>query len=242
MIRQTELSRRLLAIADLVSPGMRAADIGTDHAYVPVWLVQTGRSPEAIAMDVNEGPLQHARAAIRRAGLEKKIQVRLSDGLEKLAPGEADSIVIAGMGGALTIRILKDGADKLKEVKELILGPQSEVADVRRYLRRNGFRICREKMVLEDGKYYALIKAIPDSDMVLLQENEQTAEIQLREDLYGPCLLKDADPVLHSFLEKELRVREQIFEQLKNSLGASERAQEVAAQAQRIRQILNNWP
>ena len=293
MNRTIQMSQRLSTIAGMVTPGMRTADVGTDHAYVPVWLVQTGRVPQAIAMDINRGPLQHARETIRSAALEEKIQTRLSDGLQELGKEEADCIVIAGMGGALTIRILQDGRFTLAEgggtASELVLAPQSEIADVRRYLREHGWQIIAEEMVLEDGKYYPVMKvhwqadhantvrtdlgpgnvrADNDPDTVQadhepgtartdhdpdtptnlqaahgIEENGEQEQARQKdlEDLYGPCLLKERHPVLHSFLEKELRVREQILESLRSSAGAQQRKTQVMEEAGRIRGILENW-
>mgnify|MGYP000340951270 CR=1 FL=1 len=106
-----ELSKRLRAVAELVSPGYRVADIGTDHAYVPIWLVKEGKAPYALAMDVNEGPLQRADEHIREYGLENQIRTRRSDGLKELNPYEADSMIAAGMGGALIIQILEKSPD-----------------------------------------------------------------------------------------------------------------------------------
>ena len=103
------LSIRMQAVADLVSDGMRIADIGTDHGFVPIALVSAGRCPYAVAADVRRGPLSHAAENIRKYGLSEVIETRLSDGLEKIKPGEADSIIIAGMGGMLMIRILEEG-------------------------------------------------------------------------------------------------------------------------------------
>ena len=102
----TELSERLRAVADLVDDGMVVADIGTDHGYIPIALVQEGRCPRAVAMDINIGPLDRARAHIQAAELSEKIDTRRSDGMKELKAEEADCAIIAGMGGALTIKIL----------------------------------------------------------------------------------------------------------------------------------------
>ena len=102
-----QLSGRLQAIADLVTCRTVLADVGTDHAHLPVWLCETGKIKSAIAMDVRRGPLLRAEESIRLAGLEDRIRLRLSDGLEQLRAGEADSIVIAGMGGILIRTILQ---------------------------------------------------------------------------------------------------------------------------------------
>lgn len=173
-----QLSKRLAAVADMVTPGLVLADIGTDHAYIPIYLVEQQITPRAIAADVNRGPLARADAHIREHALEGKIETRLSDGLAAFSPGEAQSIVIAGMGGALTIRILENGmkedgkaglllARERRDLEErnpisqteLILQPQSEISLVRSWLEQKGWTIVREDMVFEDGKYYPMMKA-----------------------------------------------------------------------------------
>ena len=149
-----ELSRRLHAVAGKVTRGNRLADIGTDHGYIPIYLVSEGICPSAIAMDVNQGPLDRADAHIREYGLSDKIGTRLSNGLERLEASEADSIVIAGMGGALMTDILNGGMHVIESGKELILQPQSEIFKVRHFLHDNGYMIVDEQILKEEGKYY----------------------------------------------------------------------------------------
>ena len=104
-----QISKRLEAVADMVTSGCRIVDVGTDHGYIPIFLTEAGKITHAIAGDVNRGPLQKAVEHISQYGLEEQIETRLSDGLAAVQPGEADSIIIAGMGGPLTVRILKEG-------------------------------------------------------------------------------------------------------------------------------------
>lgn len=106
------LSVRMSALADMVTPGSRLADVGCDHGYIPIYLCRTGRIPSAIAMDIHEGPLERARQHIEECGLSDRIQTRLSDGLEKLGGDEADTVLIAGMGGCLMCRILIAGDER----------------------------------------------------------------------------------------------------------------------------------
>ena len=141
-------------MASMVTTGGILADIGTDHAYVPIALVQRQKIKGAIAMDINEGPLARAQEHIRAARLEEYIQTRLSDGAEALLPNEADSILIAGMGGELILHILTEGESVCSTAKELILQPQSEIHKVREYLRQHQYKIEDEDMVCEEGKYY----------------------------------------------------------------------------------------
>lgn len=156
-----ELSKRLLAVASLVTTGSIVADIGTDHAYIPLYLIQEKKAPGAIAMDVNEGPLLRAEEHVRDAGLTEQIRLRRSDGLEQLSPGECDCAVIAGMGGGLMIRILSAHPEITKSLKECILQPQSEIERVRSFLLEEGFVFLQEDMVLDDGKYYMMMKVRP---------------------------------------------------------------------------------
>ena len=135
-----ELSKRLKAVAGLVTEGASVADIGTDHGYVPIWLIQSGRAAKVIAMDVNEGPLERARGHIRSKRLENVIFTRKSDGLQALHVGEADTMIAAGMGGGLVIRILENSPEITADLKEFILQPQSEIHKVREYLNRHGYR------------------------------------------------------------------------------------------------------
>ena len=130
-----ELSIRLKTVAEAVTPGNRVADIGTDHGYVPIYLVKNNLSPGGIAMDVNKGPLEKAKEHIRAEKLSGKIATRLGNGLAPLEPGETDTVVIAGMGGDLICKILKAKPEFLIEGKELILQPQSEWFKVRQILK-----------------------------------------------------------------------------------------------------------
>lgn len=160
---RVRLSLRLQAVADFVEQGSRIADIGTDHGYVPIYLAQTGRAVSAIAMDVRRGPLERAAEHIREYGEREgqsfscPVKTRLSDGLKALEPGEADTVIIAGMGGELEIRILEEGRHVWDSVKHWILSPQSDLHKVRLYLEENGFVIMDETMVRDEGKYYTIM-------------------------------------------------------------------------------------
>lgn len=215
----TGLSKRLEAVAGLVSPGMRLADVGTDHGYVPIYLVQQGRIPSAIAMDIGKAPLERAKEHISREGLTDRIETRLSDGLLALDQGEADAVTVAGMGGGLVIHILADGEEIARGMKEFILQPQSEIRKVREYLRDNGYKIVQEEMVLEDGKYYPMMK-------VLHGEEEDLTEEELD---FGKFLLKEAHPTLKRYLEKERCTEKAILDNLngQKTQKAKERKEQV---------------
>ncbi len=224
-----ELSKRLCAVAELVENGSILADIGTDHGYIPLYLAESGRIPSAIAMDVNRGPLERAERNIRERGYADRISVRLSDGFAALAEGEAQSAVIAGMGGALMIRILRDGERIVRTLRECILQPQSEIEKVRAFLVREGFSFIREDMVEEDGKYYPMMKVRPPSDGaqgsgVLLSGDWTETEL-----CYGKLLLSQRHPVLRRYLEREIRLYEKIIGELeeKGSEHAADRRREL---------------
>ncbi len=155
-----KLTARLAAVASLVNPGGTVADIGTDHAYLPAFLVLEGRIQSAIACDVRKMPLENAAETLRRFGLSDKISLRLSDGLDAVLPGEADEIVIAGIGGTLMTEILSRAAWLKAAGKHLVLQPQTHSEDVRRFLCENGFRILCEKAAQEPGHVYGVISAV----------------------------------------------------------------------------------
>ena len=148
-----ELSKRLQAIADMVTTGSRTADVGCDHGFVSIYLYENKIAPKVYAMDLREGPLQRAREHIEAKGFSDYIETRLSDGVEALAAGEADTLICAGMGGRLMAEILSKGHEKAAMMKELILQPQSELRYFREFLRQNGFAIVKENMIKEDGKF-----------------------------------------------------------------------------------------
>ena len=147
-----------MTAAALVTQGYTLADVGTDHGYIPIYLLQQKKIPAAIAMDINEGPLERAKKHIALYGLQAYIQTRLSDGVAALKPGEVEAVLIAGMGGGLVMHILKDGEKVCQSAKELILQPQSEIEHVREFLREKGYTILAEDMVYEDGKFYPMMK------------------------------------------------------------------------------------
>ena len=122
-----ELSKRLYAVASLVTEGASVADIGTDHGYIPIYLMKEGIASKVIALDINKGPLERARLHIVGNGLKGQIETRLSDGLCKVMPGEVDTMIAAGMGGALVIKILTEGKKVVDSLTACILQPQSEI-------------------------------------------------------------------------------------------------------------------
>ena len=214
-----ELSKRLSAVAGEVTRGNVLADVGTDHGYIPIYLLEKGIVPRAIAMDVNQGPLDRAKEHMEEHGLEAVMETRLSNGLERLEAKEADSIVIAGMGGALMADILDRGQHVIGAGKELILQPQSEIFKVRHFLHEHGYRIEKEIILQEEGKYYFILKALPGE--------EHFPEEYLYE--HGEYLLKNKDALMLEYLKKEIDKYQAIWENLKekDSQAAMERRKQM---------------
>lgn len=215
------LSRRLQAVAALAEPGKTIADIGCDHGYVGIWLIQQGIFSKVIAMDVRSGPLETAGKNIALYGLEDAVELRLSDGLHMLELGEADSMICAGMGGALICRILENDLEKAKAMKQIILQPQSELFMVRRFLRKHGYIIVKEDMVKEDGKYYPMFRAVWRENQGGCQEDIPSKR-QAVFDEYGKLLLEGRHPVLHEWLLHEQAVTDGIISGLQHAGGAGQ--------------------
>lgn len=207
-----QLSKRLQAVADLITGEGVLADIGTDHGYIPIYLMQKGSIQKAIAADIGKGPLLRAKEHIEKYGLGGYIETRLSDGAKEIEPLEADIFVIAGMGGGLMQKILEQSKEVFLSAKEIILQPQSEQEVLRRYLIAEGYQILAEDMVKEDGKYYPMMR-------ISRQEQKQKNPYENAKDidfLYGAYLLEKRHPVLLDFLKRE----EQILKDLLTNLSA----------------------
>lgn len=233
MEKQFQLPKRLETIIERMPDSGCLADIGCDHAYVAIEAVRRGRAARALACDVRKGPLQQAAEHILCAGLAGKIETRLSDGLEQVAPGEADTVVVAGMGGPLMERILQG---RLGDFAHFVLSPQSEIPHFRRFLLAEGMQIDEETMLIDEGKYYVILNVSKRADAAVgsvpgasadqrhrieatvsenaLEATSSDAMYVTEEDfLYGGRLLRRLDPVLKSFLEKEKTRYEGILRQ-----------------------------
>ncbi|MDE5802655.1 MAG: class I SAM-dependent methyltransferase [Lachnospiraceae bacterium] len=251
-----ELSKRLQAIADMVTTGSRTADVGCDHGFVSIYLYENKIAPKVYAMDLREGPLQRAREHIEAKGFSDYIETRLSDGVEALAAGEADTLICAGMGGRLMAEILSKGHEKAAMMKELILQPQSELRYFREFLRQNGFAIVKENMIKEDGKFYPIIKAVYGGGRFGREMSSADGEsigetvsaeggsigkavsadglsgeaLQRIADSFGPCLLADRHPVLKEYLEMLWERDEKILESLESAGKQAARREELCGE------------
>lgn len=201
-----QLSERLQAVVNLITKGAKVADIGCDHAYLSIYMVEEKLASKVIAMDVNKGPLERAKENIKQYHFENQIETRLSDGLMALEPGEVDTLLIAGMGGALMQRILTGKREVLEQVKELVLQPQSEIREMRFFLEEIGFHIMKEDMVMDAGKYYVILKARREDNFPKIEK-----EVYYR---YGEYLLTNKHMILEKYLNKEYDTLKQICQKL----------------------------
>ena len=225
-----KLSNRLLAVASFVTNGNVLADVGTDHGYIPIYLMQEKRIPRAIAMDINAGPLQRAKEHIDLYGLNNYIETRLSDGVAALNPGEVDTVLVAGMGGGLVMHILEEGKEVCRQAKELILQPQSELERVRAYLWSNGYVILGEDIVLEDEKFYPMMRVVYRNEV-----DTENAE-NLLFCRYGKLLLEQKHAVLKEYLVREKSLYTGILGNLSQS-ASSDKTKERIREVEEVLQL-----
>ena len=201
------LGSRLQGIANYVLPNKVFADIGTDHAYLPIYLIKNGIVKKAIAGDYNQGPYGAAQKAVLNYNLAGKIEVRLGNGLTVLAEGEADIVAIAGMGGTTIVEILSAKLNLAQQVQRLILQPMNNAQGVRLWLSQNSFKIVAEDLVLDEGKLYEIIVA------------EKGIEAIVEEILYeiGPKLWEKKHSLLEQHLNKLLNKAKTSYKSLNHS-------------------------
>ena len=208
MKKRKRIPKRMLAIANLVDNSKVLADVGCDHAYISINLLEKGKVERIIASDLREGPLNIARDNIRLYGFEDRIETRLCAGLCGYEAGEVDTILISGMGGMLVKEILSESIDVVKMADTLILEPQSDLRVVRAYLKDIGFEIIDEDMLNEGGKYYQIIKAVKSKERI-----ENCDDLgAMAENEFGPILIKKKHPVLLEFLKKRKNHYERLLQ------------------------------
>jgi len=244
------LSKRLQCIAEQLLPGSRVADIGSDHALLPVYLLQRGIAVEAVAGELTAGPLAAAQRGVRDAGLQAKIQVRQGNGLAVIEAGEVDAITIAGMGGALIRDILEAGRlqGKLSFVRQLVLQPNIGEDAVRRWLREHGWQLAGERIVEEDGKIYEVLNAYSASGpavgdayaaerFAVLGDGRVSDERLLQ---MGPYLMLEGSPTWRKKWELELRKMERISQQMSASEleSARSRREALEREMEEIKEVL----
>lgn len=231
------LSKRLKKVASFVTDGAVVADIGSDHAQLPVYLVQEGIIHEAIAGDVNIGPLQAAKNQIEKYNLQNKIKAKLGNGLEVIEGEAVDTIVIAGMGGPLIAQILEDGKERLKSVSRLILQPNIAAEHIRKWLINEDWELKDEVILEEGGHIYEILVAEKGNPLAPYRE-ELHKEIWL-----GPFLLQKKCAIFKKKWSSELQQLEKINDQLSaikaSSNETNERKSEIEEKINWLREELN---
>lgn len=208
-----DIGRRLKMIASMVDKNSDCiADIGTDHGYIPVYLVKNGICEKAIASDINRGPLQKARVNIEIEGCEKKIECRLGEGLSTLKLHEADGIVIAGMGGNLIRDIIEDEEEIFKNLKFAVLQPAQNPEVLRKYVYESGYKIIDEDICIDDGIFYEAIKVRYDKEHIRVDSifyEVSNILIQKKHPLIGKYIdlkIEKYDKILNSISGESLSV------------------------------------
>ena len=199
------LRGRLKLIADMIPNCNTACDIGTDHAYIPIYLVATNVCKRVIATDIRKGPVLIAEDNVDRFDFGDCIETRLGDGLQCIQEGEAECIIIAGMGGALIRDILAEGLDKARRADTLILQPMNAIEALREWLYANGFYIYDEGLINEGEKIYNAIAARWDGC------SRETDKISC---YIGEKLVEKRDPLLPKYINKRLMQFETIISEL----------------------------
>ncbi|EGT5270794.1 class I SAM-dependent methyltransferase [Clostridioides difficile] len=206
-----KLTDRLLKIASLVSDGKKIADIGTDHGYIPVYLLKEGKVPFAVLADVNKGPLDNAHKEVIQNNLLDKVDLRLGSGIEILEIGEVEEVIIAGMGGILISELLEAKKEVAHNVEKLILQPMQAQEELRYYLLNNGYEILEEVLVREDFRIYEIIVAKYTGKNTII-EDEISYEVGIK-------LLENKDSLFNDFIEKKIKTYSSIVNKLEGKNG-----------------------
>lgn len=206
-----KLTDRLLKIASLVDKDKKIADIGTDHGYIPVYLLNQNKIQYAILGDVNKGPLENAKKEVNKNKLQDKVDLRLGSGIEILKENEVDEIIIAGMGGMLINDILKANEKVAKTTEKLILQPMQAPEELRMFLYQNGYKILDEHLVREEHRLYEII--------VCKYEGLTQQEVDPIYYEVGQKLIKNNDPLLKDFVENKIRINKNILKKLEGKEG-----------------------
>ncbi|MEW9049600.1 MAG: tRNA (adenine(22)-N(1))-methyltransferase TrmK [Neobacillus sp.] len=221
-----KLSLRLGAVAKYVPNGFKVADIGSDHAYLPCYLVKNNEVTFAIAGEVVAGPYQSAKKNVQAEGLEGIVSVRMGDGLEVIENDEVDCITIAGMGGTLITNILDAGKLKLGSVTRLVLQPNINAMAIRQWFMENGWQLIAEEILEEDGKIYEVLvgeKGTPEKPY-----DKEQIDMEL---LLGPCLKKQKNQAFIKKWNLEKKNWQRIYQQLE---GSAEPTAETLAKKQEL--------
>ena len=202
------LTPRLQQIADRIQPCACVADIGTDHAYLPVYLCMTGKAQRAIASDIRNGPIERAEATILRYDMQRQVKTRLGGGADTLKVGEADCVVIAGMGGLMIAEILKDNPEIFAQAGQILLQPMTAVFELRTYLFEHGYTILEETLAKEEEKLYHILSVTGK------REERHFTEEEL---YFGKTLMENKPEHFDAYIQKQRRKLTRMAEGLKQS-------------------------
>lgn len=227
---ELKLTPRLKRITELVQKNSRVADIGTDHGYIPIYLLQNNIATYVIASDVNEGPLETAKKNIEAYGYLHQAEIRLGSGLETLQPGEVDTVIIAGMGGILIGELLQAAPKITKEIQTFILQPMQAQQELRKYLATHGFTIKQDLLVKEDTKIYEIIVA---------EEGKQKVEEEIYYEV-GFYLKSNPRALAEEFLLAKMNAQKEIISSVEgqNSTVAVEKHRECIKKLAKLQEVL----
>lgn len=200
-----QFSNRIIAIAEEVKY-QSLADIGTDHAYIPIYCCNNKKMQKVIACDANKEPLERGKKNIEYYNLLDKIETRLCDGLTGISVGEVETVTIGGMGGLLIMDILEERIEVVKSLKELIIQPQQHIDRVRKYIHSINFKITKEKIIIEDNKFYNILTLEKGTDVKYTETDY----------ILGKLLIEEKNGVLKQFITIELNKIIKIKKQLSN--------------------------
>lgn len=210
------LSKRLQQVADTVRKSNIIADIGTDHAYIPIYLVKKGIAKGAVAADISVGSCKKAQLNINNNHLSNLINVRCGNGLEVIDNSEnIDTIIIAGMGGLMAISVLESNREIVNKAEQLVLQPQRDIDKVRKYIHSIGFKIINEYMLIDGDKFYNIIDAEKGT--------EEYSEIEY---LFGKCLIESKSVILKEYVEIELNKLLKVLKNMKDNGKENDKAYE----------------
>ena len=212
-----ELSKRLKRIAEHVDKCESVADIGTDHGYIPIYLVKEGICKKAIASDINKGPIEKAKVNVAFEGVSNKVKCLLGPGLNPLKVGEVNGVILAGMGGNLTRDILLADIDKVNKYDFIILQPAQNPEVLREFLYKNDYEIIDEDLIKDEGRFYELFK---------VKYNENSEKLVFEDELeyeVSPLLRKKNHPLFKEFIEEKINRCETILSFIKEDTEAAKK-------------------
>lgn len=228
-----ELTERLQTIANFVEPNQVVADIGTDHGYLSAYLIEKDIAKRVIATDINEKPLQKAIDYINNNNLTNKIETRLGCGLEALSKNEANTVIIAGMGGHLIADIIETSKEISKSVDNFILQPMTGEEELRDYLYKNKYTIIDEKLAREGKRFYHILKVVHGKDKL---EDEIYLEI-------GKKLLENKDDLLGQLLNLKIEKIKSIMDNLimHETPNSKKTYKEFSIKCKKLREMLKHY-